>query len=378
MDRVLKVLTAILGILAVLVCLATIGVVGFSMAGGRIDQTFAKTEEDTEEPEEPDNMEAAPTPTTVPDSDGETENHPVSIVEHVHDYKESIDRKATCYQAGRIKYTCRICDDSYYTDVPSTDHVPDEWEIIREPSETRDGLREKRCIYCDEVIAQENIPYQSATSSSEQAPHVHEYRAETEREPSCILAGLRKYTCTCGSFYTEQISAPGHIATDWTVAEEATATKLGREQRTCTECGVLLDSRPIPVVPASPSPSSGNNSSGNNASGSSGTAASAAPTGTPQSTNAPASSPSASPTATPHVHEYTSYVIKEANCKEVGVRSFVCSCGSSYAESIPLDATRHNYKPTIIAPTITSNGYTLYWCTRCNDTYMDNYTDMLK
>lgn len=365
MENVLKVLTGILGILAVIVCLATIGVVGFSLAGGSIERPVSNTE-DAEEPEIYNEAEA--TPTIVPDSDDEIENQPVSIMEHVHDYKESTDRKATCYQAGRTKYTCRVCNDIYYVDVPSTEHVPDEWEIIREPSESRDGLREKRCIYCDEIVAQESIPYKSATSSSGEAPHVHEYRAETEREPSCILAGLRKYTCSCGSFYTEQISAPGHIATDWTVAEEATSTKMGREQRTCTECGVLLDSRPVPVVAASPSPSSGT---------SSGSSASASPSSGSQ-TPQPSGSPTPTPSATPHAHEYTSYVIKEANCKETGIRSFVCSCGSSYAESIPVDGTKHNYSPTVIAPTFTSNGYTLYWCTRCNDTYMDNYTSILK
>lgn len=377
MENVLKVLTAILGILAVIVCLATIGVVGYSLAGGNISPVSEKVE-NTAEPEEYDEEEAAPTPTIVPDVNSEIENQPVSIKDHVHDYKESIDRKATCYQAGRMKYTCQLCNDIYYVDIPSTEHVPDEWEIIREPSESRDGLREKRCIYCDEIVAQESIPYRYATttSSSSNEPHVHEYMAETEREPSCILAGLRKYTCSCGSFYTEQISAPGHIATDWTVAEEATATKLGREQRTCTECGVLLDSRPIPVVQASPSPSSGNSS------GSSGTSASPAATRTPQPTASPSASPAASstatPTATPHSHEYTSYVLREANCKEKGIRSFVCSCGSTYAEAIPVDGTRHDYISAVFQPTYTSVGYTLYRCTRCNDTYMDNYTSMLK
>lgn len=364
MENILKVLTGILGILAVIVCLTTIGLVGFSMAGGNIEWAAADIE-GVEKLEKYAEEEA--TPTIVPDSGNEVVKQPVSFTEHVHDYEESTDRKATCYQPGRLKYTCRICGDIYYVDAPTTDHVPDEWEIIREPSASEDGLREKRCIYCDEIVAQENIPYKSATASSSEPPHTHEYRAETEREPSCILAGLRKYTCTCGSFYTEQISAPGHIATDWTVAEEATTSKLGREQRTCTVCGVLLDSRAIPVKTPSPAPSTGT-SAGSSAS------PTAASTPTPQS----AGSPTPVPTATPHSHEYTSYVLKEANCKETGIRSFVCSCGSSYAESIPADGNRHSYKPTVIPPTFTSPGYTLYWCTRCNDTYMDNYTSMLK
>jgi hypothetical protein len=288
---------------------------------------------------------------------------PVALDGHIHNYEETVDQKATCYQAGRLKYTCSICDDYYYVDIFSTGHVADdEWEITREATAERDGLRVKRCIYCDEIVVQETIPY--STSGQTQTGHVHDYEAAIEREPTCVLAGLRKYTCSCGSFYTEQIPATGHVATDWTVAEEATSTKLGREQRTCTVCSVVLDSRPIPVTAASASPSSSAS-----ASAASSAAASA-------STSASASA-NASPTATSHTHSYTSYVLKEANCTEKGVRSFLCSCGSSYAETIDLDSNNHTYSSTVIAPTASTQGYTLYKCIRCNSTYMDNYVSAL-
>ncbi len=369
MGNLMKILTGILGVLAVIACLTTIGVIGYTLsgAGGRNTQTAITKEETKEEPEE------APVPSATPESDdpdGEKPtSEPADLAGHTHDYKESVEKKATCYQAGRLKYTCEECGDTYYVDVLSTGHVADEeWEVVREATADRDGLRVKRCIYCDEIIAQEVIPYQS--EATKEPPHTHEYVASTEREPTCILAGLRKYTCSCGSFYTEQIPAPGHVATDWTVVEESTATKLGREQRTCTVCGVVLDSRPIPVKAASPSPS---------ASGSSTASPSATPSASAAGTASPgqSTSPSASPTATPHSHEYVSYVIKEANCTEKGIRSFVCSCGSSYAESIELDLNRHDYVAIVVPATTSSPGYTLYRCKRCNATYMDNYTQAL-
>ena len=369
MGNIVKVLTGILGILAVIACLATIGVIGYTLmgVGGKNTQTVPTKEETQDE------TETSPVPSTPPETDNpdgaEPTIEPVNLTNHTHDYRESIEKKATCYQAGRLAYTCKECGDVYYVDVLSTGHVADEeWEVERKATAERDGLKVKRCIYCDEIVAQEVVPYR--TENEKEPPHTHEYAASTEREPSCILAGLRKYTCSCGSFYTEQIPAPGHVATDWTVVEESTATKLGREQRTCTVCGVVLDSRPIPVKAASPSPS---------ASGSSTASPSAAPSASAAGTASPgqSTSPSASPTATPHSHEYASYVIKEANCTEKGIRSFVCSCGSSYAESIELDLNRHDYVATVIPATTSAPGYTLYRCKRCNATYMDNYTQAL-
>ncbi|MGN0376993.1 MAG: hypothetical protein ACI4ED_05105 [Suilimivivens sp.] len=366
MGSLMKILTGILGILAVIACLATIGVIGYTLSGAGGGNTQTGTEEIQIQPTE------APVPTTTPEDAAEVmeevQRQPVSLENHVHNYVESIDQKATCYQAGRLKYTCEECGDVYYVDVPSTGHVADEeWEVIREASASQDGLRVKKCIYCDEIVAQEVIPY-AGSGSAEVSAHIHDYIANIEREPTCILAGLRKYTCSCGSFYTEQIPAAGHVATDWTVVEEPTTTTLGREQRTCTVCGVVLDSRPIPVKQASPSPSA----SGAPTASSS---AAAAATASAKTTSAPTVSPT--PTATPHVHQYTSYVIKEANCTEKGIRSFVCSCGSSYAESIDIDPNKHSYTQTVVPATTSSPGYTIYRCIRCNDTYMDNYTQAL-
>lgn len=42
-----------------------------------------------------------------------------------------------------------------------------------------------------------------------------------------------------------------------------------------------------------------------------------------------------------HTHSYTSSVTAAATCTTAGVRTYTCSCGSSYTESIP--ATGHNY-----------------------------------
>ncbi|WP_024859080.1 CHAP domain-containing protein [Ruminococcus albus] len=76
---------------------------------------------------------------------------------------------------------------------------------------------------------------------------------------------------------------------------------------------------------------------------------------------------------TPHVHSYGSSVTKQPTCIDAGVRTYTCSCGSSYTESIP--ATGHSYVKTVVAPSFIDKGYTLHKCTKCNDEYKDQYTD---
>lgn len=385
MNGILKVLTAILGVLAVIACLATIGIVGYSMTnnGNTTPNNHTNTNTNTNG-----NLvvQASAVPTMTPEADSSASPDEVptptpastDVSNHVHDYQETVVKKATCYSAGQMKYTCLVCGDEYYVDIMSTGHVPDDWEVVRKPTATQEGLRVKKCIYCDEIVASEPIPVEmtsgsnGAAAASPTPAHIHQYTATTEREPSCVLAGLRRYSCSCGSFYTEMIPALGHIASDWTTVEEPTSTMLGRQQRTCVVCGVVLDSRPLNTVSASPSASAG-------ASASAGTTATASATATAKTSASPSASAnaSASPSPSAHKHNYVSYVLKEANCTERGIRSFVCSCGSSYAEPIERDLNNHTYRAVVIPATNTTQGYTIYTCIRCNSSYYDNYTPPL-
>ena len=339
MNGILKVLTAILGVLAVIACLATIGIVGYSMTnnGNTTPNNHTNTNTNTNG-----NLvvQASAVPTMTPEADSSASPDEVptptpasiDVSNHVHDYQETVVKKATCYSAGQMKYTCLVCGDEYYVDIMSTGHVPDDWEVVRKPTATEEGLRVKKCIYCDEIVASEPIPVETtsgsngAAAASSTPAHIHQYTVTTEREPSCVLAGLRRYSCSCGSFYTEMIPAPGHIASDWTTVEEPTSTMLGRQQRTCVVCGVVLDSRPLNTVSASPSSSAGASASAGTTAAAS---ASASATATARTSGSPSASANASASPSAHKHNYVSYVLKEANCTERGIRSFVCSCGSS-------------------------------------------------
>lgn len=383
MKGFVKFLTGILGVLAAIACLATIGIIGYSimnpgatLKGENPKMSAQPTGDSLEEAQVDEDLIPVPTATPV---GSDTNQVPVDLSDHVHDYKESILKKATCYEPGRLQYTCEGCGDIYYVDILSTGHVADEeWVVLKEATNTETGTRVRKCIYCDEIVFSEVIPVGGfrEPGATPVPSHTHQYIASTEREATCTMAGLRKHTCTCGNFYTESIPALGHIATVWTEVEAASATTMGREQRTCTVCGAVLDTRTIPML--APSPSAGTSPSASAApSGSAAASASASggASSAPKETEKP--KPSATPSPTPHSHMYTAYVLKTATCTEKGIRSFVCTCGSSYAEAIELDLENHHYSAIVIPPGETTQGYTIFTCTRCNFTYTDNFVPAL-
>ena len=64
-------------------------------------------------------------------------------------------------------------------------------------------------------------------------------------------------------------------------------------------------------------------------------------------------------------HHYEGEETTEARCTTTGVMTYTCSCGASYTEVIP--ATGHdfcsdNQADNIVAPTCTQNGSAEYWC----------------
>ena len=63
-------------------------------------------------------------------------------------------------------------------------------------------------------------------------------------------------------------------------------------------------------------------------------------------------------------------VIKEATCTENGVKQRTCNV-DGYVDTASIPATGHSYTQTEIAPTCTEDGYVIYECTACGDTYME-------
>ncbi len=72
-----------------------------------------------------------------------------------------------------------------------------------------------------------------------------------------------------------------------------------------------------------------------------------------------------------HTHSYTSSVTTAATCTTAGVRTYTCSCGDSYTESIA--AIGHSYSSSVTtAATCTSAGVRTYTCAGCGNSYTES------
>lgn len=73
--------------------------------------------------------------------------------------------------------------------------------------------------------------------------HTHTYTDEITKQPTCLLSGVRTYTCSCGDSYTKTVPATGH---DWQITQQVPntydpetgeQTQTGYTVYTCATCG---------------------------------------------------------------------------------------------------------------------------------------------
>ncbi len=124
---------------------------------------------------------------------------------------------------------------------------PEEEIIIKEATETEDGLKDIYCPICDEIIRTETIP---ATGESveeveeveeiEEAPaHTHAFGEwSTVETATCDAAGSEIRTCDgCDETETRTIAALGHSYGAWEETKAETCETAGEEVRTCSNNG---------------------------------------------------------------------------------------------------------------------------------------------
>ena len=77
------------------------------------------------------------------------------------------------------------------------------------------------------------------------------------------------------------------------------------------------------------------------------------------------------------VHNYSSAwtIDKAATCTHEGSKSHHCTVCGDKKDVTTIAKTAHKYTATVVNPTYTENGYTLYTCSSCGYSYKENYTD---
>ena len=171
-------------------------------------------------------------------------------------------------------------------------------------------------------------PYASCTLVAQwDDEHSHSYDdGVVTTEPTCTQPGVKTFTCSgCNGTYTEEVAALGHSYGDGVVTTEPTCTQPGVKTFTCVRGD---DSYTEEVAALG--------------------------------------------------HSYGDGVVTtEPTCTQPGVKTFTCVRGDdSYTEEIP--AKGHEYTETVVAPTLTSDGYTLHECKNCDYSFRDNIVPKLE
>ena len=185
-----------------------------------------------------------------------------------HDLVHHDAKAPTCTESGHEAYdTCTRCGYSTYEEIPALGHDEGKWTVVRDADCTHDGLEERRCTRCGELLESRTIdakghsygdwvvdknPTCSETGSRHKvcsecgdvitetiAALGHDLVHHDAKAPACTESGHEAYdTCTrCGYSTYKEISAKGHSYGDWIVVKEPTTSSEGLKSRTCSICG---------------------------------------------------------------------------------------------------------------------------------------------
>ena len=174
-------------------------------------------------------------------------------------------------------------------------------------------------------------PYASCTLVAQwDDEHSHSYDdGVVTTEPTCTQPGVKTFTCSgCNGTYTEEVAALGHSYTDTVISPTTEAE--GYTEHVCSRCGDTYRDSYVEKL------------------------------------------------QTEHTHSFDDGVVTiEPTCTQPGVKTFTCVRGDdSYTEEIP--AKGHEYTETVVAPTLTSDGYTLHECKNCDYSFRDNIVPKLE
>ena len=212
-------------------------------------------------------------------------------------------------------------------------------------------------------------PYASCTLVAQWDEHSHSYDdGVVTTEPTCTQPGVKTFTCSgCNGTYTEEVAALGHSYTDTVISPTTEAE--GYTEHVCSRCGDTYRDSYVEKLQTEHTHSYGDG------------VVTTEPTCTQpgvKTFTCVRGDDSYTEEVAALGHSYGDGVVTtEPTCTQPGVKTFTCVRGDdSYTEEIP--AKGHEYTETVVAPTLTSDGYTLHECKNCDYSFRDNIVPKLE
>ena len=270
-----------------------------------------------------------------------------------HDLRQRVIKAPTCTQMGWAYETCSRCDYSATPLLPALNHDLVQHDA-QAPTCTKPGWSAydtcSRCNY---------------TTYAEQPALNHALVQHEAQAPTCTEIGWNAYeTCSrCDYTTRKELPALNH-ALEQHEAQAPTCTEIGWDAyKTCSRC----DHTTYAELPAL------NHALVNHDA--------KAPTCTEIGWNAYETCSRCDHTTYAELpalnHDLVNHDAKAPTCTEIGWNAYDTCSRCDYTTYAELPALNHDYQAVTVEPTCETDGYTVFTCSRCKDSYTADPTDKL-
>ena len=221
---------------------------------------------------------------------------------------------ATCTEPGCDAYeTCSRCDYTTYVERPALKHYLRQ-RVIKAPTCTEMGWAYETCYRCDYTTRKE-LPALN-----------HDLEQHAAKAPTCTEIGWDAYeTCYRCDYNTyQELPALNHDLVQH-VAKAPTCTEKGwNAYDTCSRCDYTTYAE-LPALN----------------------------------------------------HDLEQHAAKAPTCTEIGWNAYETCSRCDHTTYTELPALNHDYQAVTVEPTCETDGYTVFTCSRCKDSYTADPTDQL-
>ena len=308
-----------------------------------------------------------------------------------HDY-QAVTVEPTCEADGYTVFTCSRCDHTTYTELPALNHALEQHEA-QAPTCTEIGWDAyETCSRCDyttyaELPAQHDLRHHAAkaptctgigwdaydtcsrcdyTTTYVELPALnHALEQHAAQAPTCTEIGWNAYeTCSRCDYTTyAELPALNHALVQHD-AQAATCTEIGWDAyKTCSRCNYTTYAE-LPAL---------NHALVQHAA--------KAPTCTEKGWDAYETCSRCDHTTYAELpalnHDLKQHAAKAPTCTEKGWNAYETCSRCDYTTYAELSALNHDYQAVTVEPTCETDGYTVFTCSRCKDSYTADPTDKL-
>ena len=270
-----------------------------------------------------------------------------------HDLRQRVIKAPTCTQMGWAYETCSRCDYFATPLLPALNHDLEQ-HAAQAPTCTEKGWNAyETCSRCDYTTYVE-------------LPAQHDLEQHAAQAPTCTEAGWDAYETCKNCNYTTRKELPAQHDLKQHAAKAATCTEKGWDAyETCSRLGCNYTTyQEIPAL--------NHNLVRHDAQ---------AATCTEKGWNAYETCSRCNYTTYQEIpalnHDLVHHEAKAPTCTEKGWNAYETCSRCDYTTYAELSALNHDYQAVTVEPTCETDGYTVFTCSRCKDSYTADPTDKL-